>query len=50
MLENMSQTEGVETLPSGVRVHILDKPTGSGEGSGGSERKGKPVAPRKLAG
>jgi len=32
MLENMSQTEGVETLPSGVRVHILDKPTGAGEG------------------
>jgi FKBP-type peptidyl-prolyl cis-trans isomerase len=31
MLKTMSETEGVETLPSGVRLHILDEGTGSGQ-------------------
>jgi len=30
MLSTMSETEGVETLPSGVRVHILEKGEGGG--------------------
>lgn len=33
MLETMSDTEGVETLPSGVRIHIVDHgPEGPGAG------------------
>lgn len=31
MLKTMSETEGVQTLPSGVRLHILDEGTGSGQ-------------------